>query len=76
MAWIRQHNVVDDKCTHCGVTKPTDQNTCIARLIIEVAERPEPARRQYASESFDAIGERLAELRKERDEAIKAAGIE
>jgi len=31
---------------------------------------PEPARRQYASEAFDAIGARLMELHKERQAVL------
>lgn len=32
--------------------------------------RPEPARRQWASEAFDEIGKRLAELKEERSAAM------
>ncbi len=33
---------------------------------------PEPARRQYASEAFDAIGARVVELRAERVAVLNA----
>ena len=68
---IRQHEVVDGRCKHCGALKPDPaENTCIERSGIVSELRPEPARREYASEAFDVIGARLAELRKERDAVL------
>ena len=60
-----------DRCIHCG--------TLAARLIADPecpcvphgpVLRPEPTRRQYASEDYDTIEVRLREL-----EAEKTAGL-
>jgi hypothetical protein len=47
--------------------------TCFDRPTPGNALMPEPARRQYASEAFAAIEERVIELRKERQAVLNAA---
>lgn len=71
---IRQHEVVDTRCKHCGAVNPTELETCIMRSgPASAMVMPEPARREYAIEDFDAIGARLAELRRERETAMNSA---
>lgn len=59
-------------CKHCGSMLHTRiLQTCIERVSPGGLLMPEPARRSWAYEDFDAIGARLIELRKER-EAVEA----
>lgn len=65
------------RCVHCGCPMGTQYTyTCLSRANPGGALMPEPARREYASESWDAIGGRLAELRAERDAATNAVATE
>lgn len=54
-------------CLHCGALWHAQMDaTCVARAV---ALAPEPARRTYASEDFDAISARIIELKRERETA-------
>lgn len=67
---------LDDKgefCIHCGGYKPGEAVTCVPHEDDPALLRPEPARRMYACEDFDAIGERFVELQMERAAAMNAA---
>lgn len=60
-------------CKHCGsMLHPSNLQTCIERASIGSALMPEPERREYASEAWDAIGARLAELRGEQQAILDA----
>lgn len=64
-ALIVQHAFKDGWCLHCGAKyHPSMTATCLQRAAAQSGLMPEPARREYACEAFDAIGERLAELQK------------
>jgi len=61
------------RCIHCGALKHEKYTyTCLDRVAPGGALMPEPTRRVYASEAWDAIGARMEELQKER-KAIEAA---
>ncbi len=64
---MQAHECVDGFCLHCGATAPATNCLCLDRPAPVSGLMPEPARRQHASEDFDAIGARLAELAKERE---------
>lgn len=56
------------RCRHCGSAWNDNMGiSCIERPGKSNKLMPEPARRVYASEAWDALGARLAELRRERD---------
>ena len=58
-------------CVICGAIRhPQMTATCFDRASPGNALMPEPARRLYASEAFDAIGARLIELGKERQAVL------
>ncbi len=62
-----------ERCFHCGTLKTHHENIaqpCVPRWTSKEPLRPEPARHQYASESFHDIGERVAELEAERTAAM------
>jgi len=60
-------------CVICGAVKhPQMTATCFDRPTPGNALMPAPARRQYASEAFDAIGARVVELRAERLAVLNA----
>lgn len=60
-------------CVICGaVQHPQMTATCFDRPTPSGVLMPEPARREYASEAYGAIGARVAELLKERKE-VEAA---
>lgn len=60
-------------CQICGAIKhPQMTATCFERATPGNALMPEPARREYASEAYDAIGARLIELRKQRQAVLDA----
>lgn len=71
---MQEHEFSEGWCLHCGaseagctqVAAEGNTSTCNARADTVNALRPEPARRVYASEDFDAIGERMRELEAER----------
>lgn len=83
---VREHIWVVDKCVVCGAMSwerlcslaaaagkaipLTDERQCLEREDHVGKLCPEPARRQIASEAFDEIGARAAELEKERLAAI------
>lgn len=55
------------RCVICGA--PLDNGyayTCLDRPTPGGVLMPEPTRREYASEAYGAIGERVAELERER----------
>jgi hypothetical protein len=63
---------ISDRCVHCGTLKTHHENVpqpCVPQWSKEPL-RPEPARHEYASEAFDDIGKRLAELAAERTAAM------
>ena len=61
--WIRQHELQDGTCKHCGGVNPTEQATCIARpMHQEAAPRPIPP---SVLDDHDFIRQRLAEIVKE-----------
>lgn len=75
---VREHKRSEDGefCRFCGAnyiggTFGTEA-TCLAREETHESYeiRPEPARREFASEAFDEIGKRLAELKEERSAAM------
>ena len=77
MSHIRQHTASPSgRCLWCGAAQAESggwgERTCIERDdgITASEIRPEPARRQFAFEDFDAIGGRVAELKRERDAAL------
>jgi hypothetical protein len=54
-------------CRHCGAKKiPGSTQTCLERAETVAPDRP---RRVMAVDDFDVIHSRLAELRREEDEA-------
>lgn len=53
-----------------------DERQCLEREDHVGELRPEPQRRQYASESFDEIGARVTELEKERQSAGAAPSMD
>jgi len=60
----------DERCRHCGTPRARHDQAaqpCVPRWSGTEKLMPEPARRTYASEDFDAIGARLVELAKERE---------
>jgi len=59
---IRIHDVVNDRCKHCGAFKPGPESTCIPRL----GDRPvsDVGRRVMGIEDFDFLNTRIAEIRK------------
>ncbi len=58
-------------CVICGaIQHPQMTAICLERATPGNALMPEPARRQYASEAYDAIGTRIAELRAERQAVL------
>ena len=63
-----------DRCIHCGTTRhlhSQKEQPCVPHRT-QTAEplRPEPRRRIFACEDIDTIATRIAELRKEADEAM------
>jgi len=58
-----------ERCVHCGTLASQIQRTACPGGKAGTTEgaRPEPTRRVYASEDWDAIGARQAELRAEHD---------
>lgn len=55
------------RCIHCGAPLNTKFTySCLERPGTSSKLMPEPARRQYASEAYEAIGARQAELAAER----------
>ncbi len=64
---VREHHFEDGKCRYCGALGPRadEQRSCVPRGERASALRPEPARREYAVDSFDTIKIRLAELEAE-----------
>jgi hypothetical protein len=66
------------RCCHCGTTAEHHAQSpqpCPGILRGETL-RPEPERHQYASEDYDFIGRRLAELDAERTEAMNTPAKE
>lgn len=51
---------------------PGTNSTCLEREVPQSTLRPEPARRQFASEDFDTIGARVAELAQQRQDVLNA----
>jgi hypothetical protein len=63
---------IGERCVHCGTPKAYHEainQPCVPRWSTEPL-RPEPARHEYASECYDEIGVRLAELAAERTAAM------
>lgn len=61
------------RCIHCGSAWSENMGiSCIERKGTSSKLRPEPFRRVWASEAYEAIGARLADLERER-KAILAA---
>lgn len=66
------------RCCYCGTTAEhhaRHPQPCPGRPRSETL-RPAPERHQYASEDYDFIGQRRAELDAERLEAMNAERIE
>jgi len=64
-----------ERCLHCGTRRANvGQTACPGPQRHDAALRPEPARHRYASEDYDTIGSRVAELEAERKAAINAPG--
>lgn len=61
----------EDRCIHCGTPRMNvGQTVCPGPQWRDAPMRPEPVRRQYASEAFDEIGRRVADLYAERTGAM------
>ncbi len=64
------HEFIEGFYKFCGAMAPGSNCLCLDRPTPLSGLRPEPARRQFASEDFDVIGVRLAELAKERQDIL------
>lgn len=66
---VREHVWINTRCHVCGALKDEsgnkDERTCLPREDHIGKLAPEPKRREYASEAWDAISARIAEIRKE-----------
>lgn len=61
------------RCVHCGAPMGNGYTySCLDRPGPKDGLAPEPARRVFASESYDVISARIAELRREREAAANA----
>jgi hypothetical protein len=61
-----------ERCTHCSTLRANvNQTACPGPQRHDaIPLRPEPIRREYASEDYDTIGSRAAELYAERTAAM------
>lgn len=81
---MAEHVWVEGWCKHCGASEggyhqtiaAGGTSTCLERPVSPSALAREPARRTFAIEDFDVIGARVAELDKERAEAVNRTGAE
>jgi hypothetical protein len=71
---------VGGRCIHCGAAPisvgSVEERSCVKRDIRETDLRPEPVRRVPVTEEFDAIHQRLQELRKEAANRDTVAAID
>lgn len=70
MKRIREHDFQGgDKCVHCGDSRSFVEDKG-AECIYRDAPAPEPFRRIYAVECFTEIGDRLAEIKSQKNTII------